>query len=267
MNTRVAVLVFALMLAGCQSEPVIDATTFITLQDSASLVERSLPEDRQAEFDRAFGAVAYQNVNEFDLVMRIAQAPDSPPPQAVIQAVHGKTGRQILAEAESILATKKLEMEAELAELQEKVDRIEAQKAELSALHVSDMRVLPDDRYRMIAGATLQATIKNGLDRPVSSLFAEAKMMSPGRSSAWMTLELRSTVPGGIEPGETVTHEFLVTSFDGWRSSVDIPDDVYFDVTTNQASGPDNQPVVKVEELSFSERSRLQHLTQELGNL
>lgn len=98
--------VFALvMLTGCNA-PTIDASSKISLEASLERVSQSLSVDERAEFGEAFGILAMHAMGVEQINMF------SPPQQSNVnpyeleerlrKAIHGKTAKQIIAEAKKI---------------------------------------------------------------------------------------------------------------------------------------------------------------------
>ena len=92
------------ILAGC-SDPKI-ASSDEAMKVSVEKVRESLPQVRRKEFDEAIQVLAFSNLNMMDLLAEGASGAGNVKGR-VRKSLDGKTGQQVIAEAERVRAERK----------------------------------------------------------------------------------------------------------------------------------------------------------------
>ncbi|WP_249976071.1 hypothetical protein [Vreelandella olivaria] len=93
----------------------------------------------------------------------------------------------------------------------------------------------------------IELTVTNRTGHAVSRAYFEGVLKSPGRSVPWVRESFNYTIPGGIEPGETLTWTLSPNSFGPWANP-SIPEDAELSVTTVRLDDADGDSIVSQEE-------------------
>jgi len=251
-----AILVFV----AC-AKPTIDTSTDEAMRRSVAKVRESLPEEQRDDFDNAIRDLALADIDIQDF---LAQGP-SPSPEALAgkmkQRLQGKTGEQILADAEKLREEReRKEREqalGEIAELEQKLAAAEAAKQRLAAFSVTRSRLYRDTRGFM-PEPVIELSVTNGTESPISRAYFHGVVASPGRSVPWIRDDFNYSIPGGLEPGESATWKLSPNMFSGWGTKV--PPDAVFTVAVVRLDGPEGKTLYDAEGLSESEQLRLAEL-------
>ncbi len=94
-----------LILAGCH-DPVIDASSEATIQNSIKKVFKQLPVAKHDEFEAAFNIVTIEQIDMDDFLLA-QETGFKETDEKIRAAIHGKTGLEIIEEANRILAQQK----------------------------------------------------------------------------------------------------------------------------------------------------------------
>ena len=145
------------------------------------------------------------------------------------------------------------EKEAELALIAEQLDEVstelaaaKAARAKLDAFTVSSAsftqkRMAYSSRKR----ATIELTVKNGLEQAVSRAYFVGTLASPGRSIPWVKEGFNYEISGGIEPGEEMTWKLAPNMFDAWGSA-DPDDDAVLSVVVVGLDGKGGTEIARM---------------------
>lgn len=250
----------SVLLFGCAgSAPKIDASSDETLRTSIAEVRASLPENQRTEFDDAIQVVM---LSEIDLMKLFAAGSSG---SAILEAkakeaVHGKTGAEIIASAKSLKAEseKKLQEQAlqEIAELEARRVAKAAADEELKRFEVLRSRFyVKKDLF--IDRKIMELTVRNGTAHPVSRVYFHGTVSSPGRSVPWIQDQFNYSIPGGLEPGEEASWQLEPFLF---GSNVALPADAVFTATAYRLDGADGKPLFDLQVFSKSDEERLAEL-------
>ncbi len=258
-------LIFCILVivvfVGC-SEPKIDASTDESLKASVEKVKKSLPESEKKEFDEAMQMIAFSQI---DIKKLIAQGTPGTGnlEEKVRHSLDGKTGEQVIAEAERIREERK-ERERqqaieEIHELELKRAKSESAREELKKFQVVRSRFYLRKEKYVGNQPIIELTVKNGTNQAVSRAYFEGTIASPGRSVPWYKDSFNYSISGGLEPGEKANWNLAPNMFSDW-GKVDAPKDAIFTVTVEQLDGPDGEPIFSTREFNEYERERLAEL-------
>ncbi len=92
-------VIFSLMLAGC-GEPTVDASSPEAMKSSAEAIMEQLPEEKQAEFQQAFGGIVVM----VGMAAAFQGKDEAAVQEAMRDAVDGKTADEIIAYAQELKA-------------------------------------------------------------------------------------------------------------------------------------------------------------------
>lgn len=233
-------------LAGC-SKPRIDASTPERYQQSLKRVRDSLPADRQAKFDDALRTVGMSKALQGGLagIMAMSSAKPEEMFAHVTAPLNGKTGEEIIAEAEGVVASRK-QMEhdqtlKEVQELEQKHTNAQAVQSQLSKFEVVTSRFRKVKRNEFLPPQPLiELTVKNGTGKAVKRAYFVGTLASPGRSVPWLKDDFNYEISGGLEPGESAEWHLAPNMFSDW-GKVDPSSDAVFTVQTVKLEGPNGE--------------------------
>ena len=125
-----AALSLFFILAACSSEPRIDTSSDAALKKSIAKVRAALLEERKKDFDEAITALAVSNISFDDMMAGSVGKANAD--ARIKEALHGKTGPEVIASAEPIIrenAERKEKAQATRKELEELRKKMEKMKA------------------------------------------------------------------------------------------------------------------------------------------
>ena len=264
MKLKLFVLVFlAISLVGC-SKPTVDASSDESMKTSIAKVRESLPEEKRDQFDEALQLMAFSQI-DLKSIFTEGAAGVSNLKGKMKDAVHGKTGEQIIAEASQI----KLERERQQKEqaLQEIKELEEKRRLSMNAReHLKNFKVLRSRFYKqkrkyMGEQPIVELTVKNGTPHAVSRAYFEGTIASPNRSVPWHQDTFNYSISGGLEPGEEATWSLAPNMFSDW-GKVDAPIDAIFTVSVVRLDGADGKALYSSSEFGEREEKRLSELKE-----
>jgi len=266
-NIKLIWLAFILTsLAGC-NDPKIDASSNDSMKASVQKVRESLPEPKRKEFDEAMQILAFSQIDVKDLFTQGAAGLGNIEGK-VKDSINGKTGEQVIAEAERIRAERK-EREhqqalEEIRELETKRTKSESAREELKKFQVIRSRFYMQEREFMGKQPIIELTVKNGTGKAVSRAYFEGTIASAGRSIPWHKDTFNYSISGGLESGEEAAWGLAPNMFSDW-GKVDAPADAVFTVTVEQLDGADEQPIYSIREFTEHDSERLKELKKKYG--
>lgn len=251
------VIAFA-MFAGC-SDPKIDVSSDEAMKVSVEKVRQSLPESKQKKFDEAMQVLAFNQIEMKDLLPQ-GEAGIGNIRGKIRQSLYGKTGEQVIEEAERIEAGRKARERQqaleEIRELEEKRVKSEADREELKKFEVIRSRFSMREQQFLGNQPIIELTVKNRTGKAVSRAYFEGTLASPNRSVPWHKDSFNYSIPGGLEPGEQATWNLAPNMFSDW-GKVKAPGDAIFTVTVERLDGADGKSIYSTMEFNQRERERL----------
>lgn len=263
---KIALCVGLTLLVVACSKPKIDTSSDASMKSSIQEVRSSLPKSEQAKFDNALKVVGLSQINMSDLLA--SGATDSGVVESKFKsALNGKTGEQVIAEADQIVAERKAkERKQALAEIKtlekEKIAAAHA-KEELTKFKVIKSRfyVTKDGFMKQ---PIIELTVVNDTSKAVSRAYFNGVIASPNRAVPWHQDDFNYSIPGGIEPGEKQTWKLAPNPFSGW-GNVDAPADAVFTATVTRIDGADGKAIFSTEGFTKHDQKRLQELKKDYG--
>jgi len=259
-------MIALIMLAGC-SDPKIDASSDESMKASVAKVRKSLPESKQKEFDEAMQVLAFSQIDMKDIFTQGATGIGNIKGKFQ-QLLDGKTGEQVIAQADRIrVERKERERQQALEEIRElESKRVDSENAreELKKFQVIRSRFYLREQQFIGKQPIIQLTVKNGTGQAVSRAYFEGTLASPNRSVPWHKDTFNYSISGGLESGEEATWNLAPNMFSDW-GKVDVPKDAVFTVTVEQLDGPDGKPIYSERVFSERDRERLGELKKQYG--
>lgn len=254
------------ILAGC-NDPKIDASSDETMKTSVEKVRESLPDKKRKDFDEAIQVLAFSQIDLKDIFAEGAAGAGNLEGK-VRQSLDGKTGEQVIAEAERV-RTERKERELqqaleEIRELEAKRTKSESAREQLKKFQVIRSRFYMREQEYRGEQPIIELTVKNGTDKAVSRAYFEGTLASPDRSVPWHQDSFNYSISGGLEPGEEASWSLAPNMFSDW-GRIDSPDDAVFTVTVEQLDGADGKPLYSTREFGQRERERLGKLKKKYG--
>ncbi len=262
---HVCFLFFAL-LAGC-NDPKIDTTSDDSMKASIQKVRESLPDTKQKEFDDAMKLLAFRQMDIRDLFAQ-GTAGRGGFEGKVKDSINGKTGKQVIDEAERIrIERKEREYQQALEEIRElETKRVKSENAreELKKFQVIRSRFYMHKGEYGRKQPIIELTLKNGTGNAISRAYFEGTIASPGRSVPWYKNTFNYSISGGLEPNEEATWSLAPNMFSDW-GKVDAPADAVFTVTVEQLDGSDEQLIYSTRVFNEHDSERLKELKEKYG--
>ncbi|MEC9041453.1 MAG: DUF6694 family lipoprotein [Pseudomonadota bacterium] len=244
------ILSASLALAAC-SEPTVNASNDEDLKASIEAIQSSLEPAKREQFNEAIFTIVGSGMDLKAVMTGEVTAEDLA--RNMMARLDGKTADQVITEAQIIVQEREAKQKAqalqEIADLEEKRAAAEASEAELEKFQVISSRL-----YKRERGYTetpiIELSVVNGTGKPISRVFFEGVVASPGRSVPWIEDTFNYSIPGGLEPGESADWSLAPNRFSGWGT--DVPGDAILTLKTYKIEGPG----YSVPENSFSERDQ-----------
>ncbi|KMW73828.1 hypothetical protein TI10_06245 [Photorhabdus luminescens subsp. luminescens] len=104
MKKLLVVCLLGFVLAGCDSQPKIDASNEIVLKASIEKVRDVLSDDKKVKFDESIQSAMFNSIDFNDLVKSGAHGDMKESKQKFYKLLDGKTADQLIAEVEKIEA-------------------------------------------------------------------------------------------------------------------------------------------------------------------
>nr|WP_160153317.1 DUF6694 family lipoprotein [Microbulbifer sp. ALW1] len=281
----------ALALTAC-GDPKVDGSSEEAFKESMAKVVASLPASEHEKFS---GAVMTLMMGGQDF-FKLAAMGEAGADQMEIQArakMNGKTADEILAMAEELQRKLKAKQEKEEAEEEqrrkeqaardaerkrqqalEELQALEADmaKAEAAAADLGKFQVLNARYYEKVTKSdfythrskTIEITVRNGTDKPVSRAYFKGTLASQGRSVPWAVDTFNYEIPGGLEPGEKATWKLMGDYSDFARA--DAPGDAVLTVVVERLDGADGEPIADARVFDERKAERLTELQATLAS-
>lgn len=260
-----AVIVLTI-LAGC-SDPKIDASSDEAMKASVGKVRESLPQEKRKEFDEAVQVLALSNLNMKDLLADGASSAGTVKGK-VRKSLDGKTGQQVIAEAERVRAEReereRQQALEEIRELEERRAKSESAHEQLKKFEITRSRFYMRKKEYMGNQPIIELTVKNGTDQAISRAYFEGTLASPNRSVPWHKDTFNYSISGGLEPGEKASWSLAPNMFSGW-GKIEAPDDAVFTVTVERLDGADGELLYSTSGFDERKQQRLSELKKEYG--
>lgn len=260
---RLVFVAFVCASVAC-SAPRIDTSSDETTKESIEKVKASLPEEQREKFGEALLIVAMKDVEDLGDLVALGSGP-SKTSADLMKGLNGMSGREVLEEADRILALRKEKERqqalVEIAELEKKKAAAETAKAELAKFEVIKSRFRLQKRQFGRAQPIVELSVKNGTEHAISRAYFKGVLASPGRSVPWLQEDFNYQIRGGLEPGESADWSLAPNMFSSW-GEVEPRKDMVLTVETVRLDGPDGETLYD-SDFSETELERLETLRKE----
>jgi hypothetical protein len=245
----------------------IDATTDESMKSSVAKVREAMPESSRANFDEAIQLMAFSQISLKSLFAAGATGAGNIKGK-MKDAVHGKTGNQIIAEANQIKIEREQKQKEqaiqEIKELEDKKANSTKAREQLNKFEVTRSRFYKEKRKYSGEQAIIEVSVKNGTSHPVSRAYFNGVLASPNRSIPWHEDSFNYSISGGLEPGETAKWKLAPNRYMGWGAAK-THEDAVFTVTVERLDGADGEAIFSVKEFGKKQEKRLAELKQKYG--
>jgi hypothetical protein len=263
-----AISLSVLMIAGC-SDPKIDTSSMPASVVSVEKVRESLPSYKRDDFDRGLIIIATATFDGIDILnphrMNAAEIAES----ANVQ-MHGLTGDQVIRRADEILRERRSREREQalrtLTRLEEKQANAQRDKQQLDRFTIDTARFYISTSPYGAPEPVIDLEVTNGTDQAVSELLLKGIVTSADRSVPWVDESFYYVVPGGIEPGETLSWSLAPNRFGPWGNA-QIPSNAELTVILEGLRGSENKALWDSPGLTESELARLEQLREEYGGV
>ncbi len=223
---------------------------------------KSLDATKSEEFKEA---LTFLIGNSIDLgsAMRASLAGKEYDPFASLQDLKGMNADQIITHANQVMKEREEKMREqalkEIAELEASKIKAEEAQVELEKFKVLKSRFYKYKKeHSFTAKPIIELKVKNETTYPISRIYCQGVLASPGRAIPWLQEEFNYQIAGGLEPGEIGDWSLAPNSFSTW-GKVDAPKDAVLTVTITRLDGPDEKELFS-SDFSESKRKRLEEL-------
>lgn len=251
------------ILIGCSS-PKIGTSSDESMKASIEKVRQSLPKEKKEQFDEALKIIAFDQINLKDIFSTGAEGIGITEAK-MKEALNGKTGNDVIAEAEKIKRERKekekLQAIEEIKELEKKKAKAEQARSELANFKVLRSRFYKRKQKFLGAEPIIEVTVKNGTRHAVSRGYFMGTLSSPNRSVPWLKESFNHQISGGLEPGEEATWHLAPNMFSEW-GRVDTPKDAIFTVEVEQLDGSNGEALYSTKIFSDEDEKRLTTLKE-----
>lgn len=256
------VLVVFVSVLGCSTDPVVDASSEEAFEASTKKMYESLDGERKDRFQKSLALLLLSAVDLKEVMAGAATGNEDYKTKAM-QSLEGMTADQVIAQADQVIKEREEKMRqqalAEIAELQAEKKAAEEARAELEKFKILKSRFYKQQGF-VGAEPVIELSVENGTEYPISRVYCEAVLASPGRAIPWLTDRFNYSIPGGLEPGEKADWSLAPNMFSEW-GEVDAPKDAILTVTVYRLDGAEEKQLFSSE---FSERKeeRLKELIE-----
>ena len=259
---HIVILFLVLMMSACNQEPKIDTSTDETMKLSTAKVRQFLSEERREKFDEAYQILLFSKIdmkNIFALALTGANTEELSLPK-MKEAVHGKTGEEIILAANEFIRKEKERERAqsiqEINELEEKKADAEKDKIELKKFKVLRSRFYKRKQEFLGETPIIELTVKNETKYPISRAYFIGTIASSNRAIPWFRDLFNYSIPGGLESGEEAEWTLSPNMFGAWGSAKN-PTDAVFIVEVEQLDGADGEALFTTKQFSEDDEKRL----------
>jgi hypothetical protein len=257
------------LITGCEmniSEPTIDTSTDELMKQTIIEVRASLPENQRVQFDEAITLLIFSNGMKDIFSSGGASTADSK--NKIMEPLHGKTGQQLILEAENFKSERKEkereQVVQEIAALEKKREVADAANEDLKNFTIISSKFYQEKDVYGSNQPIIELTVRNGTNAPVSRAYFEGVIASPQRSVPWHTDTFNYPISGGLEPEEEQSWRLAPNMFSDW-GSVDAPVDAVFTVTVQRIDGADGEPLYSSTGFTEQDKERLSELRAKYG--
>ena len=253
-----------IVLTACSAT--IDATSDESYQNSLLNIQESLKEDDKQRLQTALEAIAFEDITDIKDIMEIGNDPD----QYAINArtkLDGLTYSEIITKGNTIVKRKKqAQREAIVANIKElDVRQEKAASMQESGFIVENARFYFKESYGW-HDAIVEMDVTNNTEQPISRVYFNAILESPGRSIPWAQENFNYTISGGLESQESDKWSLKLDSYGDLASAPKDRNDMILTVEVVKLEGVNNEVVFDAQ-FTSSDADRLKTLQQELRTI
>lgn len=249
----------SLLIAGCSNGPAkIDASSREVLQSTTAKVHEALPAGQQAAFTEAIQTIVTRDIadaiEQGGLFNAAATLPTDPEAmfRRVAEQVNGKTGPEIIAQADAI---KQERATRQKRALQEQITGLEKEIAAAAATQAAAQTklqkiVISGARFEwtksgFLDGPVVDFSIENAGDVALKRVFLHGLLETVGRSVPWVDEDFNYEFRGGLEPGETQHLRLDPNRYGAWgNDALSTRKDLVLTVTVTDFENADGERVV-----------------------
>lgn len=257
-------IILLFIIYGC-SDPKVDASSDESIKTSIEQVRQSLNQEKKNKFDEALKILAFSQI-DFKTLLAEGASGVGTTEIKMKAALDGKTGDEIILEAERI---KKLRKEKERAQAVDEIRELTAKKEKsikakkaLENFRVIRSRFYKQEQTYGSPKPVIELSVINWTTLPVSRVYFKGTLASPNRSIPWLTETFNYQIPGGIEPGEEAEWSLAPNMFSDW-GKVRAPSDAILTVEVVRLDGVDGKALFSSRVFSKSDAERLEKLKKE----
>jgi hypothetical protein len=218
----------AVTLAGCGGEPTFDVSSEDAIQNSGKVMVDNLDKAKREELTNAMmvhlmATVAKEGCEIGDSVCALKPL-DGMTAQEIIdsakevQNIGEIVGDQMHRGFESAAQERSAN---EIAQLRQEREKSDQAKEKLGQLRISNAKFeVREGMYQDTRVISLDFT--NTMEKPIAKVYMKGIYQTPARSVPWLADTFNYEVPGGVEPGETVSWNLSPNMMSDWYNQKEI---------------------------------------------
>lgn len=260
-GNRVVLFLMFIVLMGC-GKPTIDTSSDEKMKTSIEKVKQSLPSERQKEFEEALQVISFSKIDMSSIFTQGEKAVEGLESK-VKKALHGKTGLQVIEEADRIKNEVREEEKQEsikrIKELEEMKLLADKDKLELNKFKIIKSRFYKQKQEYLSDQPIIELKVKNGTEHSISRAYFIGTLKSADREVPWLKESFNYKISGGLKPGEETTWSLSPNMFSEW-GTVKVPKDAEFIVEVTRLDGADEKALFTVNNFTDRELNELNEL-------
>lgn len=260
----IAIFIFIGVLVSLSlNSPKLDASTEEKMQASLEKMKNSLDDDEREKVADALQVLIFSSLDFNDLLSGKAD-PKSMTTNA-LKEHNGKNARQLIEAAELVKVERKNEQRKqaieEIKDIEQKLRSLADARITLSKVEVIKSKFYIKKGIYSSDYPVIEITIKNSTDKPISRIYFDGTVASPGRSVPWVKDDFNYDIKGGLEPNETANWSLSPNRFSDWGST-NIPKDAILTVKVVKIDDAEGKEIASLDEDNKDTLERLKKLKE-----
>jgi hypothetical protein len=240
-------------------EPVkltIDFATDSSFEASLEAMRADLDSSLHEDFAEALLYIALEDIDNFMLGLEAMGNPSklkgylsskvtNLDAQEIIDLYEAKEQEKYVGDLRSDIAELKWKAGMSRTEIkvnQGIIDDYRADARQLEKVKISDTKFYYNEEgYR--PKPTIELMVLNGTVHPISRIYLDCVLKTPGRSIPWVKETMNYKIPGGIEPGEELSWILTPSSAGDWDLAPIHRDDMVLEITAYKVDGINEEAI------------------------
>ena len=235
------------------SEVVFDASD----RSSFQALKKTLSHEKGEILVEAFNRILERNAGLATIIMLQSDSTNETDASAlVMKAIDEQlTG----SSANDIIEKSKKLIDQEIVSIELNATESLLAEGKINSIKLSDLsyEVNKSDPDRITVPMDFKVT--NNSTKAISTIYMKCKFTTPDRKTPWYERETKHSIPGGIEPGETLSLK-VTPNFFGWDKTEEIPTDAVLSAVVYRVDDAHKLELWKVDNDALKQLSKLNSL-------